>query len=1037
MSTWAVLGRERELAELDRAWADAVAGAGSLLVLDGEAGIGKTALAARLAAAAAVTPVWVSCVDQTAPAPQGVLAAVIAGLGLSLARNDSGSNDSGSNGDGSNGDGSRGDGGKGEGSTGDGGEGDAGVVALADAFARALVDGPDRPRLVIVDDAQWADEVSLRVLALAAPHVMQSRVLVIATLRTGEGLPSARRRAVATLLRTARRLPVLPLDDDAADQVAQAAVPRTLPVAVRRAVVDRARGNPLFVRELAILAGADPQRSLDAMSLPETVRSVVERRLDTVDSATRSGLRQLAVCGDDLAYPVAAAALERPVDEVLDLAARGAEAGVLQPASVGRVRFTHPLVRDALAATVPYPDRVSLHRRMGSQLAQLAESGADVDIALVAGHLCAAAPGGVAAIAVGWARRAAEEAVARFAYGAAAQWYERALDALAADPGVADPLALLMRCGEALEASGDRAAAQLTYSDAFRLARTRGDAVGMGSAAIGLAGGSGFEIAVGEHVPLGALDEAIAALGDADPQLRARLLARRSVVAALRETPALRLSAAQEALALARRAADVPAQCAALAALCDVLSGPKHVEKRLRLASDMAELAEQSGDAKQQLLAWRLAAVAQLELGDVAGFDGTVDTYEAVATRIRQPLYDWYVPLWRAVRRAMVGDVPAALRHADRAAAIGLAADSGNARILVDCLRAFLAVDTGDRERSSLPDFAALPPLIEPWTIITAGYLSAARGELEAARRVADQLPSLLARLPEDSEYLPALAQAARIVTWIGGHPVAARLYELLAPHRRRFVVEGIGAYVHGPVERFLGLLAGALGRPERDTHFAEARALVEDRAPLLARLIDDERAARPGRRAHHRGVSLANRTPATGIFRRDGEGWVIALDQVEVHLKDSKGLQDLAALIAHPREELAATRLAGRAEPVSRGEAVLDDQARVAYRQRLADIDAEIADAQERADLGALEKARVEREFLIAELTQAAGLGGRPRRMGDDMERARTAVTARVRDAIRRIERVSPVLGEHFRRSVRTGTYCSYDPAADVRWQL
>ncbi len=998
MSSWSLVGRERELAELDRVWADAMAGAGCLLVLDGEAGVGKTALAVQLVENAAVTPVWVSCVDQAVPAPQGVLAAMIAGLELALEP------------------------------IGSGVDGDARVVTLATAFARTIVDGVDRPRLVVIDDVQWADEVSLRVLALAAPQVGESRVLVVATMRTGEPLSPARRRAVATMLRAARRLPVLPLDEDAAGKVADAAVPRALQSGIRRGVVARAQGNPLFLRELAILASVDPQWSADAASLPETVRSVLERRLDNVDAKARDGLRQLAVCGDDLGYPLAAAVLERSVDDVLDLAARGAEAGVLQSAALGRVRFTHPLVRDALAAAMPYPERVRLHARIGRRLAELAASGSDVDVALVASHLCAAAPAGDVGVAVTWAWRAAEEAAARFAYGAAADWYVRALDALAAEPGVTDRLVLLMRCGAALEASGDRTASRLSYLDAFRTARARDDAVGMGLAAIGLAGGSGFEIEVGDDVQLGALDEAITVLGDGDPHLRATLLARRSVAAALRESPTHRRSAAEEALALARRASDVPAQCTALAALCDALSGPEHVEQRLSLATDMAELAEQSSDPRPHLLALRLSAVAQLEQGDVAGFDRTVDTYAAVAGRLRQPLYDWYVPLWRGMRRAMVGDVPAALHLADRAAALGLAADSANARILVDCLRSFLAVDADDPARSALPDTANLPGLIEPWMIITGGYISASRGEVEAARRVADELPALLDRVPEDSEYLPALAQAARIVAWIGGHPVAATLYELLLPHRRRFVVEGIGAYVHGPVERFLGLLAGVLGRPERDAHFAAARTLTEATgAGLLLRLVDTERGVRPA----------VSRTTSTGVFRRDGEGWIIALDGVEVHLRASKGLHDLATLVAHPREEVAAVRLAGRAEPVTRGDAVLDDQARAAYKKRLADIDAEIADAEDRADLGRLEKARVEREFLIAELTHATGIGGRSRRMGDDIERARTAVTARVRDAIRRIERASPVLGEHFRRSVRTGTFCSYDPAAEVRWQL
>lgn len=89
-SRWGVLGRERELVELDRVWSDAVAGAGCVLVLDGEAGVGKTALAVALVEAAAVAPVWVSCVEQAVPAPQGVLGAVVAGLELAPERTDPG-----------------------------------------------------------------------------------------------------------------------------------------------------------------------------------------------------------------------------------------------------------------------------------------------------------------------------------------------------------------------------------------------------------------------------------------------------------------------------------------------------------------------------------------------------------------------------------------------------------------------------------------------------------------------------------------------------------------------------------------------------------------------------------------------------------------------------------------------------------------------------------------------------------------------------------------------------------------------------------
>jgi len=75
------------------------------------------------------------------------------------------------------------------------------------------------------------------------------------------------------------------------------------------------------------------------------------------------------------------------------------------------------------------------------------------------------------------------------------------------------------------------------------------------------------------------------------------------------------------------------------------------------------------------------------------------------------------------------------------------------------------------------------------------------------------------------------------------------------------------------------------------------------------------------------------------------------------------------------------------------------------------------------------------ERESLIEQLTAAYGLGGRARRVGSSAERARTAVTARMRDAIRRIASAHPKLGQHLLRSVRTGTFCVYEPETPVRW--
>jgi hypothetical protein len=80
-------------------------------------------------------------------------------------------------------------------------------------------------------------------------------------------------------------------------------------------------------------------------------------------------------------------------------------------------------------------------------------------------------------------------------------------------------------------------------------------------------------------------------------------------------------------------------------------------------------------------------------------------------------------------------------------------------------------------------------------------------------------------------------------------------------------------------------------------------------------------------------------------------------------------------------------------------------------------------------ADERRAEQARLEREALLRELTAAAGLGGRARRLGDNTERARKTVSSRIRDTINRIQRHHPDLGLHLDHTITTGTWCCYTP--------
>jgi hypothetical protein len=199
--------------------------------------------------------------------------------------------------------------------------------------------------------------------------------------------------------------------------------------------------------------------------------------------------------------------------------------------------------------------------------------------------------------------------------------------------------------------------------------------------------------------------------------------------------------------------------------------------------------------------------------------------------------------------------------------------------------------------------------------------------------------------------------------------------------------------------------------------------------------------------------ATLVASGPAAGpgiltLTREDGfwlAGWAGAVTR----LPDSLGLRYLDLLVRNRGHELAALDLvqlaaagsSGAGAPVvtradglhevSAGVAdeVLDDQARAAYRQRLASLEEDLAQAEQWNDTERASRLRTERDFLIHELAAATGLGGRSRRLGAESERARLNVTRAIRTAITRIRERSPAAADHLDQSVRTGTRCRYDP--------
>jgi hypothetical protein len=348
------------------------------------------------------------------------------------------------------------------------------------------------------------------------------------------------------------------------------------------------------------------------------------------------------------------------------------------------------------------------------------------------------------------------------------------------------------------------------------------------------------------------------------------------------------------------------------------------------------------------------------------------------------------------------------------------------------------------KERPPFGDLA-LAPLLEAQVEIAAaaGDLATARRGSEALRAVADEYASpwlcasaTLAKARADllagdlDDAVAACGSAAFAWAEMGAPYEAAAARVVLGEAHAR-----AGREATARLEWQAAASAFAAFGAERQA--AHARGLLE-----AARLAEPA----------HKEPAVA---PAT--FRLDGDTRVISFAGGSAAVRDLKGFRYIARLLADPGREFhvldlvaveqgtlptgatAAVDAGDRLGPGTAGLPVLDDEARQAYRRRLAEVDEDIEDALRCNDPARADLAQRDREYLIAELTRAVGLGGRLRAVGGDAERARTAVARALRYAIDRLDEQAPALAAHLANCLHTGTYCCYrpDPLAPVAWSL
>lgn len=247
-----------------------------------------------------------------------------------------------------------------------------------------------------------------------------------------------------------------------------------------------------------------------------------------------------------------------------------------------------------------------------------------------------------------------------------------------------------------------------------------------------------------------------------------------------------------------------------------------------------------------------------------------------------------------------------------------------------------------------------------------------------------------------------------------------------------------------------LGTILSVLAHPDGETYLAEEALEVAELALALAlalpghsgRKLPAGDALVAARRDVHElvaGVAPPAQTDAVlavgASFERVGEFWEVHFAGRSAHLNATKGMTDLSRLLAEPGTEIHCMDLVGATvEQSSTGE-VVDETARRQFEQRIRELQAEIDEAEHDHDYGRADRARFEQDALVDHLTAALGLAGRARQGGGTAERARSAVTQRLRATIRRITDAHRPLGRHFDASIKTGTFCSYQPENPVHW--
>lgn len=972
----AFVGRTGEAAILDDAIAAARAGRSAVVLVSGEPGVGKTRLAERAcerARAEGMRVAWARAWDGPGAPPfhlfRELLRPPFAEFPQSIA---SGAPEEARFGE---------------------------LQAIVDAIAHAAMAAPC---VIVLDDLHDADQASLLALKLLARQARSIPCCVVATMRPaeahGDDAAEWTRALLVDVAREATVIELAGLEEEDVERVLSARLGDAAPGLAHR-LHHATGGNALFVTAIADLLASEPYVAGAPLPLPVTVRETIRRRLDRLARSHRDVLAAAALLGRE----VDARALARVVGDEHDVAAAlaaGRTEGLLRDGA--RPSFVHDLVREALEASLSRARRVELHLAAAEEVASIEER---------ARHLSSATPSAPDAIAAN--ARAGENALARGAYADAARAFERALEgAVAGSCDERTRAGLLAALGEALVRAGQIAPGRARCDDARARAHARGDADILARAALGWAAST----LIG-RVDAGAverLEEAHQALAHEAKEhaLRLRVAARLAAASQPAPDPTRPLALARTAIAEARTTGDRALLLHVLHTARAAFRPLDDLGERTTMDREAALLAETLSDDVLAAHAHGRLLYDAVEAAEGARAAVELATYERLSARCGVPSHRVNVALARSMFAQLRADFAASGAHVDAARAIARdwAGVGDAASELIALHQVFAAAQRGDAA-SVGAHLSALPESARGlFTLHAQALLGDATAVAAPYRRM------IALGVDERAPFLLRVGLALACVV-LGDRPQAAALERLLSPFSERIVVWPFIGACQGPVARLLARLAALQGDGAR----AARMDALADR--LHARLLGEARDAQ---------AAPSLQAKAAIAFERDGDTWVVTLGRERVRASESDGLRYLAELVARAGEEVHVTELASavrggdvRTAPL----AALDASAKRAYRERRAELTAELAEAEERNDVGAVAKARRELEFFERELSTAVGAFGRDRPVGSSVERARVNVTMRIRKAIAKLGERAPGIGHHLQTCVRTGTFCSYRP--------